>query len=142
MTQPDFDLSQFLPYLLAQAAEASSQGFQRFYKDRYGMLRTEWRVLFHLGRYGPQTARQICARSSLHKTKVSRAVSALEGRRFLTRTTVASDRRQERLELTRAGQSAYRDITEAARRYDADLEAQFTPAERAALRAALMRLAP
>ena len=42
-----FDLQLFLPYLLNQAAEESSLSFQRVYKDRYGMLRTEWRVLFH-----------------------------------------------------------------------------------------------
>ena len=30
----DFDLTLFLPYLLNQAAEASSMQFQQFYKDR------------------------------------------------------------------------------------------------------------
>ena len=34
----DFDLQDFLPYLLNQAAEASSLEFQQLYKDRYGML--------------------------------------------------------------------------------------------------------
>ncbi|NDH26495.1 MAG: MarR family transcriptional regulator, partial [Rhodobacteraceae bacterium] len=47
----DFDIRQFIPYLLNQAAEESSLAFQRIYKDRYGMLRGEWRVLFHLGIY-------------------------------------------------------------------------------------------
>jgi hypothetical protein len=50
MADPDdFDLQLFLPYLLNQAAEDSSLSFQRVYKDRYGMLRTEWRVLFIWG---------------------------------------------------------------------------------------------
>ena len=31
----DFDLTLFLPYLLNQAAEASSMQFQQFYKDRF-----------------------------------------------------------------------------------------------------------
>ena len=48
----DSEPADFLPYLLAMAAEKTSQEFQRYYKDRYGMLRTEWRVLFHLGCYG------------------------------------------------------------------------------------------
>ena len=52
MSDEDFDLSSFLPYALNQAAEATSIGFQKFYRQQYGMLRTEWRVLFHLGRYG------------------------------------------------------------------------------------------
>jgi hypothetical protein len=57
----------------------------RVYKDRYGMLRTEWRVLFHLGRYGAMSAREISRRAGIHKTKVSRAVAALERKRFLER---------------------------------------------------------
>ncbi|MGJ8555905.1 MAG: MarR family winged helix-turn-helix transcriptional regulator, partial [Sulfitobacter geojensis] len=36
MTQSDFELQNFLPYLLNQAAEVSSLTFQQFYKDRYG----------------------------------------------------------------------------------------------------------
>ena len=43
MPDQNFELTHFLPYLLNQAAEASSLAFQRTYKDRYGMLRTEWR---------------------------------------------------------------------------------------------------
>ena len=62
-----FDLQLFLPYLLNQAAEESSLSFQRVYKDRYGMLRTEWRVLFHLGLFGRMTARDIGLRAKLHK---------------------------------------------------------------------------
>ena len=73
----EFDLKDFLPYLLNQAAEEASLGFQVLYKERYGMLRTEWRVLFHLGRYGDMTAKEICDRARTHKTKVSRAVAAL-----------------------------------------------------------------
>jgi DNA-binding MarR family transcriptional regulator len=99
----DFDLEGFLPYALNRAAESASRGFQAIYKARYGMLRTEWRVLAHLGRYGGMTARDICTRADLHKTKVSRAVKALEARRFLTRRTVETDRRQEVLALTPAG---------------------------------------
>ena len=47
----DFDLQSFLPFLLNQAAEESSLAFQRVYKGRYGMLRNERRVRFHLGVY-------------------------------------------------------------------------------------------
>ena len=47
-----FDLESFLPYLLNQAAEATSRAFQAVYRDRYGMTRTQWRVLAHLDRSG------------------------------------------------------------------------------------------
>jgi DNA-binding MarR family transcriptional regulator len=136
-----FDLSQFLPYALAQAAEATSSGFQSYYRQKYGMLRTEWRVVFHLGRYGEMTAKEVCTRASLHKTKVSRAVRALERKRFLTRTPQAQDRRHETLSLTRQGRDVFADLYEAAKEYDAKLSAHFTPAERAVLDKCLGKIA-
>ncbi|WP_108780814.1 MarR family winged helix-turn-helix transcriptional regulator [Pontivivens insulae] len=129
-----FDLNGFMPYMLNRAAEGTSKGFQRHYADRYGMLRTEWRVLFHLGRYGDLTAKEICHRASLHKTKVSRAVAALEARRFLTRTTLETDRRHEVLSLTRGGQSAFKDLIGEAQRYHTRLMEPFSTDERATIR--------
>jgi DNA-binding MarR family transcriptional regulator len=116
-----FNLPEFLPYLLNQAAEAASREFQAHYRQHYGMLRTEWRVLFHLGLYGDLTARQICDMASLHKTKVSRAVSALEEKRFLTRRPHAADRRVEQLSLTASGQRVFADLSAAAESYEARL---------------------
>lgn len=139
--KPDFDLMLFLPYLLNQAAEESSLAFQSHYKTRYGMLRTEWRVLFHLGYYGAMTAREVCERSKLHKTKVSRAVAALERRRYLTREQLETDRRSEVLRLTPTGQGVYRDLSAVARDYDASLSARFNPEETEILRRCLRDLA-
>jgi len=137
----DFDLMLFLPYLLNQAAEESSLGFQRHYKDRYSMLRTEWRVLFHLGYYGSMTAREICERSKLHKTKVSRAVAALQKRRFLTREKIEQDRRSELITLSIQGQSAYRDLKGVAKTYDDLLTQDLSEEELHILRTLLLRLA-
>lgn len=137
----DFPLQQFLPYLLNQAAEESSLEFQQVYKNRYGMLRTEWRVLFHLGIYGRMTAKEIGTRSKMHKTKISRAVQRLAERRFLTRDQDDKDRRLEHLELTNAGLAAYRDLRDVAERYDAKLSAALTEQENRLLRQALLKLA-
>ena len=128
-----FDLREFTPYLLNLAAEQSSLDFQPFDMHRYGMLRTEWRVLFHLGRYGPQTARDVCARARHHKTKVSRAVAAHGAKRVLDR--------KETLRLTRQGQAAVRELSQAARSFDEALMAQFTAEEGQVLRKCLERLA-
>ncbi len=137
----EFDIQHFLPYLLNQAADRSSLEFQRYYKSRYSMLRTEWRVLFHIGRFGGITAKQICDRAGLHKTKVSRAVRALELKRFLTRETQAADRRNETLELTTAGRAAFDELCGAAARFDRDLMAGFTAAEGQVLRQCLVKMA-
>jgi DNA-binding MarR family transcriptional regulator len=136
-----FDLQEFLPYLLNQAAEASSLSFQQTYKDRYGMLRTEWRVLFHLGIYGEMTAKDIGTRAKIHKTKISRAVQGLEQRRFLTRTKDDDDRRVEKLTLTKQGQAAYVDLRGVAVAYDQDLAAGFAPEDIGVLRRLLKQLA-
>ncbi len=141
MKNDDFDLGQFLPYALNQAAEATSVGFQKHYRQRYGMLRTEWRVLFHLGRYGAMTAKSICDRSSLHKTKVSRAVGALEKKRFLMRQEQPDDRRLETLSLTRQGNTVYADLYKSAKAYDAALSAHFSAQEREALDRCLEKIA-
>ncbi|MEX0971039.1 MAG: MarR family winged helix-turn-helix transcriptional regulator [Paracoccaceae bacterium] len=139
-TDDEFEIGTFLPYLLNQAGEAAGQEFQRYYKDRYGMLRSEWRVLFHLGRFGALTAREICDRARLHKTKTSRAVAALEARRFLKRAVMVHDRRQEQLTLSAAGQAAYKDLAAIAAQFDARLMAQFSRTEAATLRRCLQRL--
>lgn len=137
----EFDLQNFLPYLLNQAAEDSSLEFQRVYRSRYGMLRTEWRVLFHLGIYGRMTAKEIGQRSKMHKTKISRAVAKLAQRRFLTRERDEEDRRLEYLELTPAGERAYRELRAVARDYDREIMARFTDEEAEMLKRALRLLA-
>lgn len=137
----DFDLQDFLPYLLTQAAEACGREYQSIYKGRYGLLRSEWRVLFHLGRYGDMTAREIVHRASTHKTKVSRAVRALELKRYLRRDVVETDRRSEMLSLTKAGRAVYKDLELAARDYDRALSSTLKADEQAILRKILKSLA-
>ena len=67
------------------------------------------------------TATEVGAHSSMHKTKVSRAVYSLEQRRWLKRIPNEKDRRIEYLELTSHGVRAYRDIADLARTYQSEL---------------------
>jgi len=139
-TETEFDLQTFLPYLLNEAAETQSLAFQPTYKGRYGMLRTEWRVLFHLGRHGGMTATELCQKARLHKTKVSRAVHGLEEKRFLTRTENTQDRRQATLTLTRRGANAFADLTPRAKAFEAKLCEGMSDTELQLLRDLLLRL--
>ena len=138
MTQnDDFDLREFLPYLLNQAAEISSQSFQRIYKGRYGMLRTEWRVLFHLAIFERMTAKDICEKAMMHKTKVSRAVQRLEQRRYLVRKPDEKDRRHEWLTLTTQGRAVYEDLRAHAQQHDQILTNKLSKEEIIVLRRTL-----
>ncbi len=114
-------LESFLPYRLNRLAEAVSRDFSRIYKERFGLTRPEWRLLATLGQYGSMTATEIGAHSAMHKTKVSRAVSSLEQRRWLARKSDEHDRRSEQLALTKAGESAYRELVPLARAFEAEL---------------------
>jgi DNA-binding MarR family transcriptional regulator len=122
-----FDLQDFLPYLLNQAAEATSRGFQATYRDQFGLTRTQWRVMANLGRFGAMTARDICRISHIDKTKVSRAVAGMEAEGLLSRVTNDLDRRAENLSLTPKGRSVFSEIGHRALAFDADLRARLGP---------------
>ncbi len=121
MDTGDFDLETFLPFRLNRAAEFIALRFAATYKAEYGLTRPEWRTLAALGSSGRMTATAVGTHSTMHKTKVSRAVFALEERRWLKRTQDDDDRRVEHLELTAAGQNAYRELTRLAGDYSAEL---------------------
>jgi DNA-binding MarR family transcriptional regulator len=127
MAGQDFDLQAFLPYLLNQAAEVTSQGFEGVYKSRHGMTRTQWRVMANLGRFGAMTARDICRISHVEKTKVSRAVAALESEGLLCRAASAEDRRAEILTLTQRGRAVFAELGQRAIAYDQSLRAEIGP---------------
>lgn len=113
-----FDLETFLPYLLNQAAETTSHGFQAIYRERHGFTRAQWRVLANLGKFGSMTARDICAISQIEKTKVSRAVAALEQVGMLERAPSEADRRAEVLSLTGYGREVFAQLGGLAVGYD------------------------
>ena len=126
-------LEAFLPYKLSRAAELVSLGFARIYRDHAGLTRPEWRTLATLGQYGSLTATAIGAHSSMHKTKVSRAVQSLEERNWLKRTTDENDRRVEHLALTREGARNYRTLAGLAHAFESGLKETLGDADFAAL---------
>jgi DNA-binding MarR family transcriptional regulator len=136
-----FDLDDFLPYLLNQAAEATSHGFQAIYRDRYNLTRTQWRVMANLGKFGAMTARDICAISHIEKTKVSRAVAALEQSAMLLRTPSETDRRAEVLSLTAKGQATFAELGQLAIGFDHHLRTALGTAEAEQFASTLRRLA-
>ena len=117
-----FDLENFLPYRLYQAAEQTSQAFFHYYKEKYGLGRTEWRVLFNVGQYGPLSAVEISKRSNLEKTKISRAVQRLNKRGWMRRIYLESDRRRHELELTQEGVKVFKQLSKLAASFHEEVE--------------------
>lgn len=133
-------LEDFLPYRLNRLADAVSLEFSAIYRERFGLTRPEWRLLAALGQYGTMTATEVGRHSSMHKTKVSRAVSALEKRRWLARRTDDADRRVEHLTLTKAGEQVYRDLVPLAKAFERWLWEGIGAARRADFEHVLSRL--
>ncbi|MBN9457662.1 MAG: MarR family transcriptional regulator [Bosea sp.] len=124
-------LETFLPYRLNRLSAAVSQEFRAVYGPHHDLTVPEWRVLATLGQFEAMSAKEIGAHSAMHKTKVSRAVRALEERRWLTRRESPDDRREEILRLTSLGRKTYGEIVPRALAFEARiLEALGPDAER------------
>jgi DNA-binding MarR family transcriptional regulator len=120
-------LEAFLPYRLNRIAAAVSQDFRSVYGRHHDLTIPEWRVLATLGQFEAMSAKAIGRHSAMHKTKVSRAVRALEERRWLRRRPSEEDRREEILTLTAQGESAYRQIVPKALAFERRLLDQLGP---------------
>lgn len=133
-------LEEFLPYRLNVCAVLVSQALSRIYSERYRLGVPEWRVLVTLGQYGMMTGKQIGIHSTMHKTKVSRAVALLEKRKLVTRRANRDDLREAFLSLTPAGQDIYNEAAPLALEFGHKILEVIDLADRPALDRALKRL--
>jgi DNA-binding MarR family transcriptional regulator len=129
--RPLLQLEGFLPHQLNVLSSLVSQALTRVY-GRYGLGIPEWRVLVSLGQFGVMTGKEIGLRTHMHKTKVSRAVAQLEGRKYLTRKANRADLREAFLSLTPAGRAAYEELAPRALDFTERLSEVVAPADRAA----------
>ncbi|MGR3376557.1 MarR family winged helix-turn-helix transcriptional regulator [Salipiger abyssi] len=140
-TDPDrFDLEHFLPFLLNQAAETVGRAFQPAYREAHGLSRTQWRVLAITGRYARLSARDICVIAHEEKSRISRAVAALEQRGLIRREDDSIDRRAAILSLTEAGRTLYAELGEAGLAFDRTLAEALGPEAEATLRQLLSQI--
>lgn len=138
-TLPDFDLSTFLPYRLTVAAQRTSAGLARHYRDRYGISVPEWRVLVHLLDSGEVSVGDLGQTVNLEKSKASRAATRLADEGLITKSVNDADRRLVSLQLTDKGRDLMAKLLPLAIAFQARLDALL--AEHAAgLNAALQAL--
>ncbi len=124
--RPVLKLNRFLPYQLSHLAETVSRSFSKIYAEKYGIGIPEWRVIATLGEYEVVTARDVSSSTSMHKTKVSRAVATLEKKGHLARDKNPDDMREQTLRLTETGIAVYEDIIPKALAYSEGLQSALT----------------
>ncbi|MEH6524778.1 MAG: MarR family transcriptional regulator [Sneathiella sp.] len=130
-------LEQFLPYRLNRLADSLSKNASQAYKLEFGLSRSEWRAFALLGQKSTMTATEIAHFSTMDKTKVSRALYALEKRSWLIRRQDDKDRRLEHIALTTFGQQAYEKLVPKMLKIETDMIAKLGDANFAALKQGL-----
>ncbi|MCZ2076257.1 MAG: MarR family transcriptional regulator [Bryobacterales bacterium] len=78
--------------------------------ERFGLSVAMWRVLAVIGRYEPLSARELANRTSLDPFRVTRILTILCDKGFVSRRTDRTDRRKISLRLTRVGRATHDEI--------------------------------
>lgn len=134
------ELGKFVPFRLNRLAEAVSQDLSKIYRHRFQLEIPEWRVLVTVGQGHDCTAQHIGASTRMHKTRVSRAVAALEARDLIERVVSAKDGREEPLRLSKAGRQVYASLVPQALQRERELLSCLSEAEQRQFTKALTRL--
>jgi len=103
------DLKLFFPYQFSILAQQMSEFIALIYK-KYGLSKSQWRVVATVGQHREISARDICLFTRLEKMPVSRSISKLIDAELLEQRTSESDRRTNLLTLTDKGQALYQEI--------------------------------
>ncbi|KLK92531.1 hypothetical protein AA309_12465 [Microvirga vignae] len=133
-------LEHFLPYRLNVLASLTSNALAQIYAERFGLSIPAWRVIATLGQYEYRTARDIAAHGVMHKSTVSRAVSALEQRGLIARRPNEDDRREELLQLTEEGREIYEALAPEALAFEERFISVLTEEEQRVLASLIDRL--
>jgi DNA-binding MarR family transcriptional regulator len=138
--QAPLKLEQFLPYQLQVMTTLMSQALSRLYARHHRLGIPEWRVLVVLGQFGWMNGKAICTHTHMHKTKVSRAVAILEGRKLVARCANRADMRESLVSLTPAGRTIYEELAPHAVEFMRRLTEILTPSDREAFHRAIKQL--
>ena len=133
-------LESFLPYRLSLLSNAISGAIAAVYGDKFAISMPEWRIMMILAEYPDISADEVCRRTKIEKSVVSRAVARLLSRHLVNRDVDEEDRRRSILRLSGTGLSVYDEVMPIARNYEAELLADLTAEELEAFNATIDKL--
>lgn len=105
----DFDIHDYIPYLINRAATALVDQFQTGLKE-HGIARLEWRVLAILGQRGPTRFGALASLSTLEQPTLSRTINTLSERKLVIKSRSGIDARGVVIEPTEAGKALVKRI--------------------------------
>ena len=122
-------LEAFLPYRLSLLSNAVSGAIAAVYGDKFAISMPEWRIMMILAEYPDISADEVCRRTKIEKSVVSRAVARLLKRHLVSRDMDETDRRRSILRLSDTGLSVYDEVMPIARDYEAKLLSDLSAGE-------------
>jgi DNA-binding MarR family transcriptional regulator len=131
----------FLPYRLLLVAKLLDRCTTRLLGMHYGLTVAEWRVLAQLSMDSPSTARQLAERAWVDRAEVSRAVSSLTAKGYVSRRDNPADRRSAILSVTKSGQALYARVWPDRSAFHAALTSRLAPGDKESVDKALAEFA-
>lgn len=126
-------VEQLLPFRFAVLAGRMTRALGRVYTETFRLLAPEWRVLAVLGRFGAMAANDLRDRTTMDKVRVSRSITRLMQRGYISRESDPLDRRRAILRLTVSGENIYKEIAPRVLAAEAEILASLTAQQRAVL---------
>ena len=135
------EIQNLLSYRLHKVANLLSRGAELRYRREFGVSLWEWRTLALLGAAaGPLSLNHLAHAAGIHKSQMSRVVSALAERKLVVRSADEDDARGVRLALSKPGRRLYDGLISAASDRDAAFRRCLSVDEREVLDRVLAKL--
>ncbi len=126
--------------LLAAAVRSGVRQLLMSRIDPLGVSMQQFWVLVGIAEHPCHSQAELAARLRVDEATACRVIRTLAARRWVQATRAASDRRRVQLELTTEGERLVRTLLPVARQVRTAVESALTPQERAATRAALVKI--
>ncbi|WP_394690903.1 MarR family winged helix-turn-helix transcriptional regulator [Hoeflea sp.] len=133
-------LEAWLPYRLFRVSTRVADVLNAFYGPKFGFSRSAWRTMAIIANHPGASAKEICQAGGLDQFSVSRAIKQLVELGYAQRQAGRSDRRYAAVELSASGWTAFTEISDLAKRLDAELISAVTENELAVLNRILTKL--
>ena len=133
-------LESFLPYRLSLLSNTVSGNIAATYQDKFGISMAQWRIIAVLAEYPDTSADQVCQRTQIEKSVVSRAIARLLERHLVAREIDENDKRRSILRLSETGLSVYDEVMPMSEEFEKKLLGALSKTEKETLSALLDKL--
>jgi len=139
-TESSLELVDFFPYQLSVVANRVSQSIARIFKEKFDLQIPEWRILVTLYSVDEMSFAEVTEKTSMDKTRVSRAQRRMIDLGLITAEVDEADKRKVNLTLTDKGRDICREIIPEAKARDAWLQEVISKEEQEQLESIMAKL--